>query len=171
MFNKRKQGRVNRNALEKSLHLQYSKKICQIIQPIITNKGVIMLYNSIDNEVDVSFLTDKNKTILYPRVEGDMIVAVKPEGFLKGSFGINEPVGEAYNGKIDAVIVPMCAFDNNLNRLGFGKGYYDRFLKNLECTKIGVAFFCQKTDNITTKNTDVKMDIIVTEKEIIRSIQ
>lgn len=171
MLNKRKQGRINRNTLEKSLHFEYSKKICQNIQPFITDKSVIMIYNCIDNEVDVSFLKDKNKTVLYPRIEGDIIVAVDPEGFENGSFGVYEPKGKAYLGNIDAVIVPMCAFDEKLNRLGFGKGYYDKFLYNLDCLKIGVAFNCQKTTNIIEKETDVKMDIIVTENEIIRSIK
>ena len=171
MLNKRKQGRINRNALEKLKYIEYSDKICQNVQPIITDKNVIMLYNCIDNEVDVSFLQDEKKTFLYPRVEGDIMVAVNPKAFKKGAFGINEPVGEQFDGKIDAAIIPMCAFDNKLNRLGFGKGFYDKFLMNRDCLKIGVAFDCQKTTDIIEKETDVKMDIIVTEKEIIRSIK
>lgn len=170
MLNKRKQGRLFRNSLDTIIHKEYSQKICDRIKPIINDKKIIMLYNNIDNEVDVSYLFDKDKTILFPRVESNNMVAVLPQGFLKGSFDISEPVGEAYVGKIDAVIVPMCAFDDNFNRLGFGKGFYDRFLADYDCLKIGVAFQGQQTDGIVTKESDIKMDIIVTEHSLLRRI-
>ncbi len=170
MLNKRKQGRLFRNSLDTKIHKEYSQKICERIKPIIADKKIIMLYNNIDNEVDVSYLFDKDKTILFPRVEGENMVSVLPQGFLKGSFNISEPIGDAYTGKIDAVIVPMCAFDNNFNRLGFGKGFYDRFLANHDCLKIGVAFQGQQTNGIIAKETDIKMDIIVTERGLLRRI-
>ena len=123
-----------------------------------------MLYNSIDGEVDLSYLKDDGHEFLFPRVEGDRLVAVKGMRFEKGSYGILEPMGTSFNGEIDVVIVPMCAFDDKLNRLGFGKGYYDRFLKNRNTLKIGVAFSCQQTTGIIKKDTDVTMDYVVTEK-------
>lgn len=167
MLNKRKQARFLRNQLTNEQYIEHSKIICEKVQQFITDKSVIMVYNAIDNEVDLTYLNTNNKTVVYPRCEGDNMIAVLPKGFFKGSFNIKEPAGEEFVGKIDAVIVPICAFDNNLNRLGYGKGYYDKFLAKKDCLKIGVAFSCQKTEDILRKETDVLMDLIVTEKEII----
>ena len=168
MLNKRLNGRNKRKSLENGIRDNYSKKICEFIEQMITDKKTVMLYNSIDGEVELCYLNCENHKILFPRVEGDFMVAVEGTEFKIGSYGIMEPVGEAYYGDIDAVIVPMCAFDKKLNRLGFGKGYYDKFLKDKKSLKIGVAFSCQETVDIVTKDTDVKMDYIVTEKGILR---
>lgn len=167
MLNKRKQARFLRNQLTDDQYKVFSKIICEKVQQFITDKKVIMLYNAIDKEVDLSYLNTNDKTVLYPRCEGKNMIAVQPKGFFKGSFNVLEPVGEEFNGNIDAVIVPMCAFDENLNRLGYGKGYYDKFLCDKDALKIGVAFSCQKTEGILRKETDVLMNIIVTENEII----
>ena len=167
MFNKRKSARDKRKSLDSQIHSEYSKEICRKIQNFITDKNVIMIYNAIDGEVDVSFLLNDKKTFLYPLVVEENIIAVKSNEFKVGSYGIKEPIGSEYCGQIDAVIVPMCAFDNRFNRLGFGKGYYDRFLKNKDTLKIGAAFSCQQVDSIEVKKTDVKMDVIITEKDIL----
>jgi hypothetical protein len=82
--------------------------------------------------------------------------------------GTYEPIGEEYTDKIDVFIVPMCAFDKKLMRAGFGKGYYDKFLADKKGLKIGVAFSCQEVEQIFKKSTDVCMDMIITEKEIIK---
>lgn len=164
----RKSAREKRRNIDKKLHEEFSENISKKVLKFIDDKNIVMLYNAIDGEVDISYLSQlKNKTFLYPRVEGDNIFAVKGEKFISGAYGISEPVGDVYNGRIDVVIVPMCAYDKSLNRMGFGKGYYDRFLQNRNCLKIGVAFSCQETDDIFVKDTDVKMDIIITEKEIL----
>ncbi len=67
------------------------------------------------------------------------------------------------------LIIPLVAFDKNLNRLGYGGGYYDRFLKKMEekkIIKIGLAFSCQKVSKIPTNLFDKKMDYIFTEKKL-----
>lgn len=170
MLNKRKQGRISRKSLSVSQYKEFSKIICEKVQQLITEKNVIMLYNSIDNEVDVSYINTTSKRVVYPCCVGENMIAIEPEGFIKGAYNILEPIGEEFTEQIDAVIVPLCAFDNKLNRLGYGKGYYDRFLENKKCLKIGVAFSCQKTNDILVKESDVSMDIIVTETEIIGRI-
>ena len=55
-----------------------------------------------------------------------------------------------------------------MNRVGFGKGYYDRFLQGKEILKIGVTFSCQQAEKLTAKATDVKMDRIITENGILK---
>lgn len=92
----------------------------------------------------------------------------------KGSFGILEPlpenVREVDPRDIDVVIVPGVAFDLKRNRLGFGAGYYDRFLSKVrsDCAKIGICYESQLTDDIPVNQHDIKMDMIITEKRIIK---
>ena len=71
----------------------------------------------------------------------------------------------------DIILVPMVAFDKNLNRLGYGGGYYDRMIEKLmkkkNFLKIGLAFSKQKINNLPMSKFDKKMDYIVTEKYIL----
>ena len=71
----------------------------------------------------------------------------------------------------DLILVPLVAFDNNLNRLGYGGGYYDRVIKKLskkkEILKIGLAFSIQKISNVPVTKYDKKLDYIVTDKYIL----
>ena len=64
----------------------------------------------------------------------------------------------------------MLAFDSNLNRLGYGGGFYDRFIQKIEkqntCVKIGLALSCQKINKVPVDKHDKKMDFIITEKRI-----
>ena len=65
------------------------------------------------------------------------------------------------------MVVPLLAFDKSKNRLGYGKGYYDKFLsKNKDILTIGVAFSFQKFKKIKTSNFDIKMNNILTERGI-----
>jgi len=86
-------------------------------------------------------------------------------------FGIPEPVSS----KIfypDILLVPLVAYDRSLNRLGYGGGYYDRYIEKIEkikkVTKIGLAFSFQKISSIPISQYDKKLDFIVTEKEILK---
>jgi 5-formyltetrahydrofolate cyclo-ligase len=71
----------------------------------------------------------------------------------------------------DIILVPLVAFDNNLNRLGYGGGYYDRVIKKLskkkKILKIGLAFSIQKINNVPVTKYDKKLDYIVTDKYIL----
>ena len=69
----------------------------------------------------------------------------------------------------EVLLIPMVAFDTKLNRLGYGGGYYDRFLKKNEknnIIKIGLAIECQKVKKLPTNSFDKKMDYILTEKKL-----
>jgi 5-formyltetrahydrofolate cyclo-ligase len=86
-------------------------------------------------------------------------------------FGIPEPISK----KIiypDILLIPLVAYDNNLNRLGYGGGFYDRYIKKIEeikkVIKIGLAFSYQKVKKIPIDQYDKKLDFIVTEKEILK---
>ena len=86
-------------------------------------------------------------------------------------FGIPEPVSN----KVfypDILLIPLVAYDSNLNRLGYGGGYYDRYIQKIEkikkVTKIGLAFSFQKIPSLPINQYDKRLDYIVTENEILR---
>jgi 5-formyltetrahydrofolate cyclo-ligase len=86
-------------------------------------------------------------------------------------FGIPEPVSS----KIlypDILLVPLVGYDKNLNRLGYGGGFYDRYIEKIDkikkVTKIGLAFSYQKIKSVPIDQHDKKLDFIITEKEIIK---
>lgn len=111
------------------------------------------------------------KQILLPSINGDKLVLKRylPKGkLIQKTLGIWEPdLSENYEGKVDLVIVPGIAFDRNKNRLGRGKGYYDRFFKKYKPTKIGVGFNFQLIESVPVSRHDVKMNRIFTPKETI----
>ncbi|HOJ10171.1 MAG TPA: 5-formyltetrahydrofolate cyclo-ligase [Clostridiales bacterium] len=91
----------------------------------------------------------------------------------KGVLGILEPKEEYRREikpeEIDLVVVPGTAFDANKNRMGYGVGYYDNFLKNIreDCITVGVAFDFQVLDEIPVEKHDIALDMIITEKRVI----
>ena len=89
-------------------------------------------------------------------------------------FGILEPKNSKKKIIPDLIMVPLVAFDNHLNRIGYGKGYYDRSLKKIRKIKknaitLGIAYSFQKCTQIPVNNNDFKLDYIITEKGIINS--
>ena len=87
---------------------------------------------------------------------------------ITNTFGIPEPISK----KImypDIILVPLVAFDNNLNRIGYGGGFYDRYIskikKNKKVLTIGLAFSFQKVKRIPINKHDIKLDYILTEKD------
>ena len=164
----RKTGRSNRKNLSQDRRKIFTEIINNSLYREIGLLKNIMIYNTIDGEPEI--VKKDGFNYIYPKIENDEIVPYSGENFTVGKYNILEPTGDKFEGTIDVCVVPMCAFDENFNRLGFGKGYYDRFLYNKKLLKIGVAFNCQKCSHIVEKSTDVKMDIIITEKEIIKRI-
>ncbi|NSW82346.1 MAG: 5-formyltetrahydrofolate cyclo-ligase [Syntrophothermus sp.] len=141
--------------------------------------SVIMGYIAIDNEIDVwPFLEQclsQGKVVVLPRIETvtNRLVAVRfigEEGLRKGRFGLMEPEGDSFPPElIDAVIVPGLAFDMRGYRLGYGKGYYDRFLPELRpgTLTIGVAHSLQVADEIPYYPHDHRLAYLVTERGVI----
>ena len=90
------------------------------------------------------------------------------------AFGTLEPLSTNKEMIPDLIMVPLVAFDRKLNRIGYGKGYYDRSLKNISKIKknaifLGIAYSFQKCQKIPTNKQDFKLDYIFTEKGIINS--
>lgn len=85
-------------------------------------------------------------------------------------FKILEPTSKKIidQDNIDVAIIPGVAFDIEKNRMGRGKGYYDKFLKDKKFLKVGICFDYQLLDKIPVEVNDIKMDEIISEKRWIR---
>lgn len=87
------------------------------------------------------------------------------------TFGVPEPVGSeipADPEDIDTIILPMLGFDRTGGRIGYGAGYYDRFLeKHPGLRKIGIAYGCQEAEKIPVEENDIFMDLIITEDGVV----
>lgn len=141
---------------------------------------VLALYAPIHNEVDTAEVFAKAvtalKTVLYPAVSGEGLLFRRvsaPDGLRKGAFGIPEPDAscELYDPReADLVVIPGVVFDVKGKRIGYGKGYYDKTLHSLEGRGrlVGFCYEFQLVDDITDEPHDVKMDLLITEKRVIR---
>ena len=137
-------------------------------------------YISYKSEVDTSSIIKrslKNGTaISTPYLESatsEKFQNVRFESFdklVEGPYGIMQPTNpiESDISSLEYVLVPLAAFDGFGNRLGYGKGYYDRFLAQLPSTttKIGLAYSSQEVDEIPSQVHDVSLDLIITEQGI-----
>lgn len=131
----------------------------------------ILMYWSMDDEVFTRDYVCKwaaEKTVLLPCVKGDVLelrVFQGMESLEAGeAFGILEPVGYLYTDydAIDLIVVPGVAFDKVGNRLGRGRGYYDKILKETRAAKkVGVCFDFQFVEEVPVDEFDVKMDLVV----------
>lgn len=151
--------------------------------PQFMNFKNIMLYISFNNEVDTHSLAtwclDNGKTVIAPYCIQKQRKIVPFEinnlsnDLTKSTFGVMEPkhniLKEATLHNIDLIIVPGVIFDINCNRIGFGAGYYDRFLckKSKNTVTIGIAYDYQIIDSVPTDKYDVPLDFVITEKRII----
>lgn len=135
----------------------------------------ILIYWSTPDELPTQQFINKwvgRKQILLPRVVGDDIEIRSYNAktdLKKGNLGIWEPItDDVFSGSIDLVIVPGMAFDMQRNRMGRGKGYYDRFFSSVQSVKWGVCFNCQLLTSIPITDEDVKMDMIISPTQLIR---
>lgn len=114
------------------------------------------------------------KTIVVPRIKAKRICLYElhnPHEFENGRFGIREPkfcMLKREFKNIDVALIPGIVFDKTGHRIGFGGGYFDRFLKKIDCTTIGLAYEFQIIEKIPAEKYDVAVDYIVTEKRIIK---
>lgn len=136
-------------------------------------KRTFFIYLSFGLEAPTDKLIERLKadghTVYCPRIEnGEMVAVLHGEEFTLSSYGIYEPLGESYQGEIDIAVIPFLAVDRRGNRLGYGKGYYDRFLKNSKAKRVAYGYGFQVVNNVPSEAWDERMDLIVTDKEIIK---
>ena len=151
--------------------MEQSEKILAKLEqhPDFIKAGRVMLYSALPDEVQTQAFLEKwhlKKQIILPTVVGDDIIPVefgKDTAFAVGDFNILEPKNEPYTGGFDLIIVPGVAFDPKGNRLGRGRGYYDRFLcQHLNVKRIGICFDFQMVEAIPTEPFDIRMDEVIT---------
>jgi 5-formyltetrahydrofolate cyclo-ligase len=146
--------------------------------PIFDQAQSIMSYMNISSEVDTGsinkYILDEDKTLLLPVLINKEI---KPSKFtfdnnLKiGEFNIPEPSPFREYDKhwIELVLVPGVAFSSKTgHRLGYGKGFFDRFLKDFNGKKIGLCFEAQLVADLPFDESDISMDYLVTEERVIK---
>ncbi len=139
--------------------------------PVFQEADTVLLYHSLKDEVDThDFIRrwSSRKRLLLPAVVGDGLelrLYRDPRSLAVGRFGIEEPVGEAFTDyeAVRLAVVPGVAFDREGNRLGRGKGYYDRLLPHIPAAyKIGICYAYQLVDKVPAEPFDIRMDEIIT---------
>ena len=139
----------------------------------LNGKETFFVYLAKSSEAPTEKLIERllasGKKVYCPRIDGKTMQAVAfGDDFTLSEFQTVEPVGDVYEGEIDAVIAPLLAADRQGGRLGYGGGYYDRFFaEHPNALKIGYCFDFQLTKEVPTESTDIRLDIVVTDKQII----
>ena len=172
----RKQLRAAKKAVPFCEKCSRSIPIMQQVEqlPQFRDAQTILLYWSMEDEVQTHDFVNRwyqQKTLLLPCVDGDDLRLRQytgPECLKEGEqFGIGEPTGPEFTdlNSVQMIIVPGVAFDRHNNRMGRGRGFYDRLLKSTpNAYKVGVAFNFQMVELVPTEEFDVPMNAVITEK-------
>lgn len=145
----------------------------------------ILLYSAFRNEVRTNAIFEdaiaKGKQVYYPKIFGDIMEFYKVTSMSElhpGCMGILEPDENSLKRFIykkqdnGLVITPGVAFDPNGNRIGYGKGFYDKYLTNKRILSvIALAYSLQIVDNIPSEANDIKMDKIITDQLILANMR
>lgn len=183
--NFRKNVIKKRKSIEKSLISSNSRLIFENLLKLglFDGRSNIMVYLDFNNEVETKpiidhlFSTSKNVLVPISVVKTKQLVVSKIESLDDvevRTYGIREPrpekVDPVEHDQIDLVIVPGVAFDEDGFRLGYGGGFYDRFIKNLrpDCISVAIAFEYQVFKEVPKEDHDISVDFLITEKRIIK---
>jgi 5-formyltetrahydrofolate cyclo-ligase len=176
-----------RNRLDPTLALVFSVGIFAAIKrlPIYEQAGTVMIYLSYGSEVITDFIVksvvEEGKNVVVPAIKtpGDLYMQavriISLEDANQLVYGIRQPEVNSDDivskDAIDLVLIPALAFDLSGYRLGYGKGYYDRWLKGVPlCKTVGLAYDFQITDKLPIGKHDLPIGTIVTEQRIIQTI-
>ena len=156
-----------------SINLQ---SILKILKKKKINGKILGGYYPYNYEVDaiqiLKKLEKKNYLICLPKIKKnsqmDFFRWSNKDPLQVNNYGILEPISKKIRYP-DILLVPLVAYDKNFNRLGYGGGFYDRYLKRIKRIKkiitIGLAYSFQKVKKIPINNYDIKLDFIITEKK------
>lgn len=168
----RKQIRELKKQYSLDMRKEKSLTVCKQIEEreVFQKARIVLAYWSMPDEVfthDFICKWSDEKIFLLPCVRGselDIRCFSGVENLEPGEgFAIPEPVGELFTdwNRIDLILVPGMAFDKQGNRLGRGKGYYDKILKHIPAYKIGLCFDFQEVPNVPMEEFDVRMDQVI----------
>ncbi len=163
-----------RKNLPENIRIQKSYDIFKIVTqlPEFLNSKTIGIYYSLEFEVDtiklINFSLAANKKIALPKIinneKMEFILINDLNNLVVNKWNLKEPSDDIYllKDEIDLIIVPIVAFDSLNNRIGYGKGYYDRYLNNFKGYKIGLAFSEQLLKKpILVDKFDIKLNKVV----------
>jgi 5-formyltetrahydrofolate cyclo-ligase len=169
-----------RDAASSDVRAAWGERIAErfVTLPEVRSAKVVMVFSSFGSEVPtgpiVERLRDLGVVVALPRIEGADLVPVPyapGDPVRPTSFGAVEPIRPegVDTASLDVVGVPGVAFDRRGRRIGYGGGYYDRFLRGLPGFTVGIAFGLQVVaDDLPTGSFDLPVRAIVTEGETIR---
>lgn len=172
----RKQVKTRVKAMTDEEKQQESERVMEQLEHIqqFMEAKTVLLFHSLPDEICTHKLIEKyatEKKILLPVINGEEWYIREYNGDLKtGEYNIQEPTGMNFHDfdSIELVVVPGVCFDNDLGRVGRGKGYYDRMLEKItKAYKIGICFNCQLQSKVPTEKWDVKMDMVLTEAKMV----
>ena len=165
-------ARLSQNQVQKaSLEIAAKVQVCSWFR----QAEWVYFYYPLGKEVNLLPLAqqalERGMQIAFPRVEGNEMGFYQVSSladFREGSFHVMEPTGKhAIQEKSPLVFVPGVGFDLHGTRMGYGKGYYDRYFSRCpHCHKIGIAHSVQLVEQLPKDPFDVPMDAIVTEQDI-----
>ena len=169
--------KIRKNNSKKSININPSN-IYSYLKKKNYNLKIIGGYYPANYEIDdleiLNYFFKKGSTISLPKIKNksrmEFYKWYKNNPLLINKYGIPEPetTNRVYP---DILFVPLVAFDKELNRLGYGGGFYDRYIQKIskikKIVKVGLAFSFQKLKTIPINKHDKKLDIIITEKDII----
>jgi len=176
-----------RDNLSKAVYLQKCTRIfehtCEWVNSLNINHAHCYLSINDRNEVKtdeiIGWLIRNHFTVSVPVVNFkkntlEHYQISKFDNFILNKWGVREPKPEARIRRtepvlFDIIFVPVVATDREKNRLGYGKGFYDQFLSNTTAVKAALAFDCCISDQpLPVESFDIKMDLIITDRGIIR---
>ena len=170
---------IRKKQNNKNIKFLFLKFFKEIKKKILKNK-IIGGYYPVNYEIDILEILESLEKKVGAKLSLPVIKKNNEMDFYKWStknllklnkFGIPEPE-EVKKVFPDLIFVPIVAFDNRLYRIGYGGGYYDRYIQKIsnkkKLFKIGIAHSCQKINKVPINKYDKKLDIIITEKYILR---
>tara|TARA_B100001057_G_scaffold335433_1_gene336120 strand:- start:1809 stop:2354 length:546 start_codon:yes stop_codon:yes gene_type:complete len=169
--------KLRKKTFEKNASINF-KSILKILKNKNIKGKIIGGYYPYNNELDCSEILkkfdDKNYLITLPKIKNnfkmDFFEWTPEEPLTVNKYGIPEPTSRKSRNP-DIILVPLLAYDKNLNRVGYGGGFYDRYIKKMKKKKnfilIGLAYSFQKVKKIPTNKHDMKLDFIITEKNVV----
>ena len=170
---------IRKKKNNKNIKLSFSK-IFKEIKKKISSKKIVGGYYPVNFEIDILEILENLEKKIGIQLSLPVIKKNNEMDFYSWStknllklnkYGIPEPE-QIKKVLPDIILVPVVSFDKNLYRIGYGGGYYDRYIDKLSnkknCLKIGIAHSCQKIDKVPINKYDKKLDIVITEKYVLR---
>ncbi|MDD1723539.1 MAG: 5-formyltetrahydrofolate cyclo-ligase [Methanospirillum sp.] len=172
--------RERRWAIPASLRETKSRKICRHLADVVEEDETVLVYCAKEPEVEtcwfIDHLLEEEIDVVVPVIEKEEISLrlsyIRTRDVLSPStFQVPEPVGweiPAESDTITTAVIPMLGFDRNGGRIGYGAGYYDRFLsEQTHIRTIGIAYSQQELPSIPVQKHDIRMDMIITDESVI----